>query len=104
MLPAPYISAFFITKSFLQNTNIINKIIIYTGVKEVTLRGVKGEISLAGAKDLRMEEGGAHFLYSGSPKELMAGLAQVEFEDINISDPDLDDVLMHYYEKRGEGV
>lgn len=80
------------------------KNLAYTGVKEVTLRGVKGDFSFAGAKDLCLEEGGAHFLYSGSVKELMAGLSHVEFEDINISDPDLDDVLMHYYEKGGEGV
>ena len=71
----------------------------HTGVKRVTLVGKTGTISFEGVKDLKKEEGSVSFLYSGDIKHLMSELNKIDFEDISISDPDLEEVFMHYYAK-----
>lgn len=74
----------------------------HTGVKEITLRGVDKSFSLDGAKDLRVDGDVAKFLFSGSPRELMSALSPLSFYDMTVTDPDLEDVFMHYYTKEGE--
>ena len=71
----------------------------HTGVKKVTLRGVNKIPVIEGAKDVRLENGTLNFLYSGRMTDLTRKLCELEFEDMNINDPDLDEVFMHYYAK-----
>ncbi|MBQ3527850.1 MAG: ABC transporter ATP-binding protein [Clostridia bacterium] len=73
----------------------------HTGVKKVSLSGFKGEIDLDGARDIKREGENVRFLYSAPPKELLSVLSGLEFSDVNISDPDLEEVFMHYYVKEG---
>lgn len=73
----------------------------HTGVKRITLRGVRELPELEGAKDVQLENDTANFLYSGNPVELMKQLCTLSFEDVSICDPDLDEVFMHYYAKEG---
>ncbi len=73
----------------------------HTGVKKVSLSGFKGEIDLDGARDIKREGETVRFLYSAPPKELLSVLSGLEFSDVNISDPDLEEVFMHYYVKEG---
>ncbi|MBQ6845731.1 MAG: ABC transporter ATP-binding protein [Oscillospiraceae bacterium] len=73
----------------------------HTGVKKVSLSGFKGEIDLDGARDIKREGENVRFLYSAPPKELLSVLSDLEFSDVNISDPDLEEVFMHYYVKEG---
>ena len=70
-----------------------------TGVKKVTLRGVEGEMNVRYAKDVKIEKDTVNFLYSGKATELMGELCALRFEDVCISDPDLEEVFMHYYAK-----
>lgn len=70
-----------------------------TGVKRVTLRGVSGEIMISEARDVRTENDTVKFLYSGKATELMRRLSELSFEDVSITDPDLEEVFMHYYAK-----
>ena len=37
------------------------------------------------------------FLYSGSPKELLAALASLPLTDVAIAEPDLEEIFLHYY-------
>ena len=71
----------------------------HTGVKRVVLRGVKEFHDIENAKDLKFENDTLKFLYSGKATELTRALCELAFEDVNISDPDLDEVFMHYYAK-----
>ncbi len=73
----------------------------HTGVKRVTLRGVSGELNIENARDVRFENDVVNFLYDGKATELTKELCKVSFEDVNITDPDLDEVFMHYYAKEG---
>lgn len=69
----------------------------HTGVKRVTLQATKHIPEITGAKNVTKENGCVSFLYSGSPKELLSALADIPFEDFTVTDPDLDEVFMHYY-------
>lgn len=71
----------------------------HTGVKRVVLRGVKDFHAIENAKDVRFENDTVNFLYSGKATELTRALCGFDFEDLNVSDPDLDEVFMHYYAK-----
>ena len=39
------------------------------------------------------------FLYSGKPDMLLKELTALSFDDVTITDPDLEEVFMHYYMK-----
>lgn len=71
----------------------------HTGVKRITLRGISAIPDFTGIKDVKTENGAVSFLYSGDTKYLIGMLGRYEFEDINITDPDLEEVFMHYYAK-----
>ncbi|MBQ9535770.1 MAG: ABC transporter ATP-binding protein [Clostridia bacterium] len=71
----------------------------HTGVKRVALRGAAELPELAGVRDTREENGTLTFLYGGKPAELLTALAALAPEDVTISDPDLEEVFMHYYAK-----
>ncbi len=71
----------------------------HTGVKRVTLRGFSGEIGLSGAKDITKETDTVRFLYSGKAQELMQALSAMSFDDVTVTDPDLEEVFLHYYTK-----
>ena len=73
----------------------------YTGVKRVTLKGTAQMPSLDGIKDIKTDGGSISFLYSGDKRELIARLVETSFEDITLTDPDLEEVFMHYYEREG---
>lgn len=72
--------------------------------KRVTIAGldklpenVKNELS--GIRNLSEENENVSFLYFGSVKKLVKSLADISFDDINITDPELDEIFIHFYEK-----
>ena len=71
----------------------------HTGVKKVTLRGIHSLPDISNARDLRLQNDTLNFLYSGKATDLTRELSALEFEDVTICDPDLDEVFMHYYAK-----
>ena len=71
----------------------------HTGVKRVILRGTEELPAALEVKDIKKEGGCLNFLYSGDIRMLMKELADSNLEDINITDPDLEEVFMHYYIK-----
>ena len=72
------------------------------GVKRVSLHGASRLPEIEGMKDVKLGENGASFLYSGRADKLIRALADIEFDDITMTDPDIEDVFMHYYAKEGE--
>ena len=71
----------------------------HTGVKRVTLQGAEDIPQIDGIKNVTNEKGSVSFLYSGNPKELLSHLTNIAFTDFTVTDPDLDEVFMHYYGK-----
>jgi ABC-2 type transport system ATP-binding protein len=72
------------------------------GIKRVTLQGASKLPEIDGIRDVKLTESGASFLYSGRADALIRALAALEFNDVTLTDPDVEDVFMHYYEKEGE--
>lgn len=73
-----------------------------TNARRVTLRGRFDESGLSGIRDLNRREDSVSFLYSGEMKELLTRLAQGNVRDLTISEPDLEEVFLHYYSEGGE--
>ena len=64
---------------------------IKEGTDDITLR-TTGIISIEKTKD------GTSFLYKGEIPQLLKELSQLPIEKITITEPDLEEVFMHYYE------
>lgn len=71
----------------------------HTGAKDVTLRGISDFGTLPNATDLRREGDSVRFLYTGGTEALLRDLSALRFRDFTVTDPDLEEVFMHYYEK-----
>ena len=71
----------------------------HTGVKRVTLKGFADGATIEGADDAVCDGDTVSFLYSGEATALIKKLGELRFEDVSISDPELDEIFMHYYAK-----
>ncbi len=70
-----------------------------TGVKRVTLRGAEKLPDIPQIKDVKNDGDTVNFLYGGEPHDLLKELSGLTFEDFTVSDPDLEEIFMHYYAK-----
>ncbi|MBR6917269.1 MAG: ABC transporter ATP-binding protein [Clostridia bacterium] len=73
-----------------------------TRAKRVSLRGRVDVERLEGIKDVIKHGDAISFLYSGEIKALLDCLASGEVSDLSISEPDLEEIFLHYYEKAGD--
>lgn len=71
----------------------------HTEAKRVTLRGISAPPALDGIKDIKQNGDSLSFLYSGNPSALLSVLSKLPITDINIAEPDLEEIFMHYYAK-----
>ena len=74
----------------------------HTGVKKVVIKGAVAMPELQGIEDVRSDGEQTAFLYRGEVNELLSALSKVSITDINISDPELDEIFMNYYVKGDE--
>lgn len=65
----------------------------------VTLRGVSIVPALSGIKNVTQSENGVAFLYQGEAKALIAELNKLPITDLTITEPELEEVFMHFYER-----
>ena len=68
-----------------------------TNAKRVQVQGNVHVEELKGVRDLRTTENGVTFLYGGDINQLMQVLAKQQLQDLSISEPDLEEIFMHYY-------
>jgi len=61
-------------------------------------RAVMSEFALEGASDIEISDGGVSFVYKGSLNRLLAALSGYDLLNLDISEPDLEEIFMHYYE------
>lgn len=72
-----------------------------TNTKRITVQGKVSLISLQGIRDLKENDGVTSFLYSGEIHQLLKTLSDGAVTDLSISDPNLDEIFLHYYENGG---
>jgi len=73
-----------------------------TGARRVTLHGVTAPPPLPDIRDLSRTSDGISFLYSGDVNALICQLAALRLTDLTISEPDLEEIFLHYYQEGGE--
>ena len=60
--------------------------------------------SSCGVRDRKDTKDSVSFLYSGDMDSLLRTLSAGQVNDLTITEPDLEEVFLHYYEKDGETV
>ena len=73
-----------------------------TGARRVLVRGNPDLTGLPGVRGLETLEDGVRFLYSGPMQPLLQTLAAAPVRDVQITEPDLEEVFLHYYAEGGE--
>lgn len=71
----------------------------HTETKRITLKGISLLPPLDHVKDIQNQEETISFLYGGNPKELLLYLSSLPITDITITEPDLEEIFMHYYQE-----
>ena len=73
-----------------------------SNARRVTLRGSLFRDALPDTRDWKQENDTVSFLYSGDMNRLVQTLTAVDVQDLTIAEPDLEEIILHYYEKEGE--
>lgn len=76
--------------------------LVRANARRVFVRGAADVSHLAGVRDMQVTEEGMAFLYDGEMGMLLAALAAGSVEDLMVSEPNLEEVFLHYYQD-GEG-
>lgn len=75
-----------------------------TSARRVAVCGSVNLDGLCGIRDRKEIAGQTSFLYSGDMNKLLRRLSDGQIADLAISEPDLEEVFLHYYEKDGEAL
>lgn len=73
-----------------------------TNAKRISVQGQVSLDSLEEIRDLKENDGVFSFLYGGDIHRLLETLSAGTITDLSISNPDLDEIFLHYYENGGE--
>lgn len=73
-----------------------------SSAKRVAVHGQVQLGDLQGIRDLEETESGVSFLYSGDISRLLQTLSEGNIKDLSVSEPDLEEIFLHYYEKDGD--
>lgn len=73
-----------------------------TSAKRVTVHGIVNLENLDGVRDRKNMEESVSFLYGGDMESLIRTLSSGKVDDLTVTEPDLEEVFLHYYEKDGE--
>ena len=80
------------------------EILSKTSAKRITVHGIFNLKSLDGIRDRKDSEDSISFLYSGDMDSLLRALSSGQVNDLTITEPDLEEVFLHYYKKDGDAV
>ena len=75
-----------------------------SNAKRISIHGNVDLSGLDGIRDKKEGEESVSFLYTGDINKLLRILSAGQLSDISISEPDLEEIFLHYYEKEGENA
>ncbi|MGN0687486.1 MAG: ABC transporter ATP-binding protein [Oscillospiraceae bacterium] len=73
-----------------------------TNAKRVVLHGVNAVPEALSAKSVEAAADSVSFLFSGNIKDLLNAVNALPIYDMTITEPQLEEIFMHYYEKGGK--
>lgn len=75
----------------------------HTEAKRVILRGINTPPDIPDIRNITSSEDSVSFLYGGKPDILLKALSTLTISDFTVSEPDLEEVFMHFYAKEENG-
>ena len=75
-----------------------------TNAKRITVHGAVRLEGLNGMRDVKETKDSVSFLYSGDMGSLLRTLSSGQINDLTVTEPDLEEIFLHYYEKDGDRV
>lgn len=69
----------------------------HTNARRITLSGTSEAPHLNGIKDIVSGDNSVSFLFQGNIKELLSELSKLPLQDLTITEPDLEEIFMHFY-------
>lgn len=75
-----------------------------TNAKRITVHGTIDLEHLSGIRDIKETKDTVSFLFSGDMGSLLSTLSSGQVDDLTVTEPDLEEVFLHYYEKDGEAL
>lgn len=75
-----------------------------TNAKRITVHGSINLEHLSGVRDIKNSKNSVSFLYGGDMGSLLRVLSSGQVDDLTVTEPDLEEVFLHYYEKEGMTV
>ncbi len=73
--------------------------LVHTNAKKIALSGIPEPPKINGISNVENDGDVVRFLYSGEARELLNALAPLPITDVNITEPDLEEIFMHYYKE-----
>lgn len=73
-----------------------------TSAKRIHIEGNADITALKNVRDIQKTDNGTSFLYSGDINEFLQYISKYSIDDLSISEPDLEEIFMHYYLDRGD--
>ena len=73
-----------------------------SNARRVIVYGSAGLDGLEGVRDLKTVGSSVSFLYTGEMNALLRRLSEGDVTDLSVSEPDLEEIFLHFYEKDGE--
>ncbi len=70
-----------------------------TNAKKIKISGLNSLPDIKGITGVVNEHGYTTFLYNGRIQNLIGVLSKIEYDDLTIEEPSLDEIFIHYYEK-----
>lgn len=80
------------------------EVLARTSAKRVTVQGKIDLAMLEGVRDEINMKDSVSFLYSGDMNRLLHTLAAGQVSDFSVTEPDLEEIFLHYYTKDGDIV
>ncbi len=76
--------------------------LVRSDARRVTLQGGLRREDLPDAKDWTEQDGTVSFLYSGDMNVLIRALSAADIRSLTVAEPDLEEIVLHFYGKGGE--
>lgn len=73
-----------------------------TSAKRIHIDGNADIKALKNVRDIQKTDSGTSFLYSGDINEFLQYISKYSINDLSISEPDLEEIFMHYYLDGGD--
>lgn len=73
-----------------------------TNAKRIHIEGNAEISALKNVRDVQKTDNGISFLFSGDINELIQFISKFRINDLSISEPDLEEIFMHYYLDGGD--